>query len=162
MNVFVVGEAIRESVSQTKMAAVVAGTDSQPRFEGQDRASQITARLFRNGQAHHAMRVDFPARFFYRLTLTAIRTQGRMIYSARAAESCSVQREAASIGFIISLQRIIVFHPSRSWQRFLLGAALFTSLRETVKYTGGGVILASKRKAKERTRCLCQVWPRPR
>jgi len=115
VNVFVVGEARRESLSQTRVAAVVAGTDSQPRFEGQDRASQITARLFRNGQAHRAMRVEFPARFFNRLTLTTIRTQDLMIYSARAAESCSVQREAASIGFITSLQRIIVFSPFTIW-----------------------------------------------
>ena len=64
VNVFVVGEAIRESVNQTEIAAAVAGTDSQPRFEEQDRASQISARLFRNGQSHHAMRVEFPARFF--------------------------------------------------------------------------------------------------
>jgi hypothetical protein len=41
MNVFVVGEAIRESVSRTKVAAVAADTGSQPRFEKQDRASQI-------------------------------------------------------------------------------------------------------------------------
>jgi hypothetical protein len=74
VNVFVVGEAIRESVNQTKVAALVAGTDSQPRFEGQDRASQITARLFRNGQAHRAMRVEFPARFFNRLVRTTTNT----------------------------------------------------------------------------------------
>jgi hypothetical protein len=41
VNVFVVGEAIREPVSQAKVAAVIASTDSQPRFEEQDRTSQI-------------------------------------------------------------------------------------------------------------------------
>jgi len=74
--VFVVGEAIHEPMSQTRIAAVVAGSSLQPRFEEQDRASQITARLIRNGQAHHAMRVEFPARFFNRLARTTKGKQG--------------------------------------------------------------------------------------
>jgi hypothetical protein len=60
-----VGAAIREPMSG--IAAVVAGTGSQPRFEEHDHSSQTAARLFRNGQARHAMRVEFPARFFNRL-----------------------------------------------------------------------------------------------
>jgi hypothetical protein len=50
LNVFVVGEAIGESVNQTRMAAVAAGTGSHTRFEEQNRASQVPARLIRNGQ----------------------------------------------------------------------------------------------------------------
>jgi hypothetical protein len=55
-------------MSQARIAALVTGSGSQPRFEEQERASQITARLIRNGQAHRAMRVKFPARFFNCLT----------------------------------------------------------------------------------------------
>jgi hypothetical protein len=83
----VVGAALREPMSQTRIAAVIAGTGSQPRFEEQDRASQITARLIRNGQAHRAMRVKFPARFFNRLTRTTTGKQCRMIFSTRTFES---------------------------------------------------------------------------
>jgi len=57
-----VGAAIRAQMSRS--AAVVASTGSQPRFEEHDHSSQTAARLFRNGQARHAMRVEFPARFF--------------------------------------------------------------------------------------------------
>lgn len=60
-----IGAVMREPMNQTGIAAAVAGTGPQPRFEEQDRASQIIARHFiRNGQSYHAMRVDFPARFF--------------------------------------------------------------------------------------------------
>jgi hypothetical protein len=45
MNVFVVGEAIRELVRVIRVAAVVADTGSPPRFEEQDRASQVPARI---------------------------------------------------------------------------------------------------------------------
>jgi len=38
-------------VSQIKTAAVAAGTSSQPKVEQQNRASQVPARLIRNGQA---------------------------------------------------------------------------------------------------------------
>jgi len=55
-------------MSQTRVTALATGTGSQPGFEEQERASQITARLLRNGQAHRAMRVKFPARFFNCLT----------------------------------------------------------------------------------------------
>jgi hypothetical protein len=64
VKVFVIGGAILESMSQTGIAAAVAGTGPQPRFEEPDRASQIPARLIRNGHSHRAMRVEFPARFF--------------------------------------------------------------------------------------------------
>ena len=67
---FVVDAAICEPMSQRGLPAVVAGAVSQPRLEERDRASQITARLIRNGQAHRAMRVEFPARFFNRLART--------------------------------------------------------------------------------------------
>ena len=60
-----VGAAIREPMS--RRAAVVAGTGLQSRLEEHDHASQSAARLFRNGQARHAMRVESPARFFNRL-----------------------------------------------------------------------------------------------
>ncbi len=59
-----IGAVMREPMNQTAIAAAVAGIGPQPRFEVQDRASQISARLIRNGQSHHAMRVEFPARFF--------------------------------------------------------------------------------------------------
>jgi len=72
----VADEAISEPMGQAGIAAVVAGTGSQPRFEEQDRASQIAARLIRNGQARHAMRVEFPARFFDRLAFTTTGKQG--------------------------------------------------------------------------------------
>jgi hypothetical protein len=55
--------AICDPKSQRWPPALVAGAGSQTKFEERDRASQITARLIRNGQAHHAMRVEFPARF---------------------------------------------------------------------------------------------------
>ena len=115
-------EAIREPMGQTRIAAVAAGTGSQPKFEKQDRASQITARLIRNGQRRHAMRVEFPARFFNRLAPTTTDKQGsnhiqaaqpkpesRIARAACAADSCNVQHEDASIGFITSLQRLIFF-----------------------------------------------------
>ena len=79
--VFVVGEAICESVSQTRVAAVVAGTGLHPRLEAQEHASQAPARLIRNGQARNAMRVEFPARFFDRLVRTTTGEQGRMTFS---------------------------------------------------------------------------------
>lgn len=69
-----VGAAIREPMS--RIAAVVAGTSLQPRFEERDHASQSAARLFRNGQARHAMRVEFPARFFNRLARATTGRQG--------------------------------------------------------------------------------------
>ena len=79
---FVVGVAIRGSRSQTGLAAAVPGRDSQPRFEVQDRASQVTARLIRNGQAHRAMRVKFPARLSNRLDRTTTGKQDRRILLA--------------------------------------------------------------------------------
>ena len=113
-------EAIRELMGQARIPAVAADMGSEPRFEEQDRASQITARLIRNGQARHAMRVEFPTRFFNRLARTTTDNQGsdhiqaaqpkpesRIACAACAAESCSVQHEDASIGFITSLQRLI-------------------------------------------------------
>src|SRR5688572_3072987 len=51
------------STSRRRSPSATAGAGSQTRFEVGDRASQITARLIRNGQAHHAMRMDFPERF---------------------------------------------------------------------------------------------------
>ena len=73
---FVVGEAIREPISQTGIAAVVAGAGSQPRFEERDHASQTAARLIRNGQARRTMFVEFPSRFFNRLARTTTGRQG--------------------------------------------------------------------------------------
>jgi hypothetical protein len=64
VKVFVIGAVMREPMNQTEITAAVAGSGLQPRFEEQDRASQISARLIRNGQSHHAMRVESPARFF--------------------------------------------------------------------------------------------------
>ena len=87
VNVFVGGEAIRGSVSQKRLAAVAAGTGSHPRLEAQERASQITARLIRNGQAYRAMRVKFPGRFFNRLVRTTTEKQGRMTISTRTLEA---------------------------------------------------------------------------
>ena len=55
-------------MSQTRIAAVVAGTGSQPGLEAHNRASQIIACLTRNGQARRVMHVEFPTRFFNRLT----------------------------------------------------------------------------------------------
>jgi len=76
VKVFVIGAVMREPMNQTGIAAAVVGTGPQPTFEEQDRASQITARLIRNGQSHHAMRVEFPARFFDRLAFTTTDKQG--------------------------------------------------------------------------------------
>lgn len=63
-------------MSQTGLAAVVAGTGSQPRLETHDRASQIVARLVCNGHARRAMRVEFPARYFNLLSPTTTGRQG--------------------------------------------------------------------------------------
>jgi hypothetical protein len=155
VKVFVVGEGIRGTIRHMRMAAAAAGTDSQTQFEEQDRASQIAARLIRNGHAHRAMRVKFPARFFNRLVPTTTGKPDRMIFSTRTfdarqspaaievafgdtadqleiscilnhrlrrrwvgsriacaahvAESCNVQHNDASIGFITSLQRFTAF-----------------------------------------------------
>lgn len=43
MQVFVVGAAIREPMSQTRIAAAGAGTGSQPRFEKHGRALQVSS-----------------------------------------------------------------------------------------------------------------------
>ena len=86
---FVVDPAIREPMSQIGLPAVVAGAGSQPRFEERDRASQITARLIRNGQAHHAMRVEFPARFFNRLARTTTSTQGLRSFDSRRSSAAT-------------------------------------------------------------------------
>jgi hypothetical protein len=83
MKVFVVGAAIREPLSETRMAADIARTGLQPRLEKQDYASQIAARLIRNGQAHRAMRVEFPERFLNRLARATTSTQDRTIFVAR-------------------------------------------------------------------------------
>ncbi|HSL05747.1 MAG TPA: hypothetical protein VK901_19675 [Nitrospiraceae bacterium] len=74
-------------IRHTRMAAVVAGEDSQTQFEKQDCASQIAARLIRNGHAHRAMRVKFPARFLNYLALTTTDTQDRMIFSTRTFDA---------------------------------------------------------------------------
>jgi hypothetical protein len=87
VQILVVGAARDEPMSQTRIAALSTGTGSQPRFEEQERASQITARLIRNGQAHRAMRVKFPARFFNRLTRTTTGKRCRMIFSTSPFES---------------------------------------------------------------------------
>ena len=118
VNVFVVGEVIRESVSQTRAAAVIACTDSQPRLEEQDRASQMTARLFRNGQSHHAMRVEFPARFLNPLARTTARGRGRVMCSTRTVHP----------PYTLAATKPSSFLSSQSAQQFLLGDALFTSL----------------------------------
>ena len=83
VKVFVIGAVKREPMNQTVVAAAVAGSGLQPRFEEQDRASQISARLIRNGQSHHAMRVEFPARFLNPLARTTARGQGRVMCSTR-------------------------------------------------------------------------------
>jgi hypothetical protein len=64
VKLFVIGAVMREPMNQTGIPAAVVGAGPQTKFEEQDRASQIPARLIRNGQSHHAMRVEFPARFF--------------------------------------------------------------------------------------------------
>jgi hypothetical protein len=93
---FVIGVAMRELMSQTGIAAVAAGTGSQPRFEEQDRASQITAHLIRNGQAHHAMRVEFPAHLFNRLArTTAGRRESHDLDDAHIRSAPVISRHAA-------------------------------------------------------------------
>lgn len=82
-----VGAARHEPMSQTRIGALVTGTGSHLGFEEQERASQITARLIRNGQIHRAMRMKFPARFFNRLTRTSRGKQCRMIFSTSPFES---------------------------------------------------------------------------
>jgi len=80
---------IYDPMSQRGPPAVVAGAGSQTRFEERDRASQITARLIRNGQAHHAMRVEFPARFFNRLARTTTSTQGLRSFDSRRSSAAT-------------------------------------------------------------------------
>jgi len=87
VQVLVVGAARHEPLSQTRIAVLATDTGSHLGFEEQERASQITARLIRNGQAHRAMRVKFPARFFNRLTRTSTGKQCRMIFSTSPFES---------------------------------------------------------------------------
>lgn len=55
MQVFVVGAAIREPMSQTRIAAVVASTGSQPRLEEHDRTLQVSLSLS-NGSSNLSMR----------------------------------------------------------------------------------------------------------
>jgi hypothetical protein len=65
MKIFQAGAARREPLSDVRMAADIARTGLQPKLDEQDYASQIAARLIRNGQAHRAMRVEFPERFLF-------------------------------------------------------------------------------------------------
>ena len=83
---FRVGVVMREPTNQTGITAAVAGTGPQPRFEEQDRASQVSARLIRNGQSHHAMRVEFPARFF------SCNDSVRSTHYSRILGGCQVHR----------------------------------------------------------------------
>jgi hypothetical protein len=71
MQILVVGGGLYESTRQTVIAVVAADTASDRRFGTHERASQIVARLIRNGQARRAMRVEFPARFFNCLAATS-------------------------------------------------------------------------------------------
>jgi hypothetical protein len=82
MKIFQAGAARREPLSDVRMAADIARTGLQPKLDEQDYASQIAARLIRNGQAHRAMRVEFPERFFIRLARTTTSTQDRTIVVA--------------------------------------------------------------------------------
>jgi hypothetical protein len=133
LQVFVVGVAICEPMSQTRIAAVVAGSGLQPRFEEQNRASQITARLIRNGQAHRAMRVKFPARFFNRLTRTSTGKQCRMIFSTSPFESrrSSVAAQVALGDAAYQLEMSSIFNHclrSRSLNRASLARHVPTNL----------------------------------
>lgn len=97
MNLFVLGEAIRESVSQTRMADALADTGSQPRFEEHDRASQSAARLIRNGQARRAMLVGFPTYFFNPLARTTTNRQGlHDLFDAHLRSAPVISRHAAT------------------------------------------------------------------
>jgi len=95
--VFVVGAAIREPINQTGIAAVVAGTGSQPRFEERDHASQTAARLIRNGQARPAMLVEFPTHYFNRLARTTTGKQGSHdLFDAHVRSAPVISRSAAT------------------------------------------------------------------
>jgi len=54
-------------IQQVRRAVAAPGLASLRGLDEQGCASPITARLIRNGQAHRAMRVKFPARFLNRL-----------------------------------------------------------------------------------------------
>jgi hypothetical protein len=62
-------------IDAARLAAVAAGTASSRDFDNCSYASPITARFIRNGQAHRAMRVKFPARVLNRLDLTTAENQ---------------------------------------------------------------------------------------
>jgi hypothetical protein len=64
VQILVAGGGMKDGpMSRTRPAAGSTGILLRPSIEGDDCASPITARLIRNGQAHRAMRVEFPARF---------------------------------------------------------------------------------------------------
>jgi len=79
---------MREPMYQTGIAAAVAGTGPQPRFEEQDRASQITARhLSATGNL-----ITRCAWIFRRVSLTVLLSpqqanKGRMIFPTRTFEA---------------------------------------------------------------------------
>jgi hypothetical protein len=91
----VVGAAIRAPMS--RIAAVVAGAGSQPRFEERDHASQTATRLIRNGQARRTMLVELPARFFNRPARTTTGRQGSHdLFDAHFRSAPVISRHAAT------------------------------------------------------------------
>ena len=62
-------------IDAATLAAVAAGTAYSTEFDNCSYASPIPARFIRNGQAHRAMRVKFPARVLNRLDPTTVGNQ---------------------------------------------------------------------------------------
>ena len=90
-----IGAAIREPISG--IAAVVAGTGSQPRLEEHDHASQTAARLIHNGQARRAMLVGFPTCFVNPLARTTTGTRGlHDLFDAHLRSAPVISRHAAT------------------------------------------------------------------
>ena len=83
VQVLVVGAAIREPVSQTRVAAVGAGTGSQPRFEEHDRASQVSICLS-NGSSNLSMRSSVLYDLSRRCMLTVPQQPARLIRNGQA------------------------------------------------------------------------------
>ena len=85
MQVFVVGAAIRAPMRQIRIAAVVVGTGSQPRFEEHDRASQVSSSLS-NGSSNLSMRSSGDLRPLKTMNAHCPVTTARLIRSGKLVD----------------------------------------------------------------------------
>jgi hypothetical protein len=134
IQILVAGGGMKDGpMSRTRSADGSTGIPLRPSIEEYDCASPITARLIRNGQAHRAMRVKFPARFFNRLTRTSTGKQCRMIFSTSPFESrrSSVAAQVALGDAAYQLEMSSIFNHclrSRSLNRASLARHVPTNL----------------------------------